>query len=256
MNASIQQLNEKPHLDDRAARKRIGLLILSTDHVTELDFARLVPRDGIGVYTTRVPFVNPVTRENLRAMQPSLADGAALILPDEPLDVVMFSCTSASVMIGDDAVKAAVKKTKPEATVVTPTSAAATALQALGAKRISILTPYTAEVSQAMAEYFEAKGFSIDAVTCLGLTDDREMARISHDEIVRLAQSAVASESDALFISCTGVRAAAVIAKIEALIGKPVVSSNLATAWMCTRLCGNEVERPELGRLMAVELPH
>jgi maleate isomerase len=106
-----------------------------------------------------------------------------------------------------------------------------------------------------MAEYFAAQGFIIDRFTCMGLTDDREMARISHDEIVAFARAAMAEESDALFISCTAVRAAAVIARIEASIGKAVVSSNLATAWMCLRLCGESDARPALGRLMTLPLP-
>ncbi len=241
-----------PKLDDRPMDKRIGLIILATDHTTEVDFQRMVASERIGVYATRIPYANPVTPENLRAMQPSLTSGAALILPDEPLDVVMYSCTSASVIIGDAEVKAAVRAAKPSAAVVTPTAAAASGLKAFGAKRISVLTPYTIETSKPMADYFLARGFEIARFTCLGLTDDREMARISPDEIVTFARQATAPDSDALFISCTAVRAAGVAAEIEAAIGRPVVTSNVATAWACLRLCGDETARPGLGRLMTL----
>ncbi|MCP8894516.1 ectoine utilization protein EutA [Shinella daejeonensis] len=241
-----------PQLDDRPLARRVGLIILATDHTTEIDFQRMVASDRIGVYATRIPYANPVTPENLRAMQPSLTAGAALILPDEPLDVVMYSCTSASVVIGDAEVEAAIRAAKPEAAVVTPTAAAVRGLNALGAKRISILTPYSIETSRPMADYFLALGFDIARFTCLGLTDDREMARITPDEIVAFAKEATAPDCDALFISCTAVRAAGVVAGIEAAIGKPVVSSNLATAWACLRLCGDAAARPELGRLMTL----
>ena len=242
-------------LDDRPLEKRVGLIILATDHTTEVDFRRMVASDRIGVYATRIPYANPVTPANLRAMQPSLTAGAALILPDEPLDVVMYSCTSASVVIGDAEAKAAVKAAKPAAAVVTPTAAAVSALKAIAAKRISVLTPYTIETSEPMADYFAALGFDIARFTCLGLTDDREMARISPSEIVAFAKEATAPDCDALFISCTAVRAAGVAAEIEAAIGKPVVTSNLATAWACLRLCGEEAARPELGRLMTLAYP-
>jgi maleate isomerase len=251
----IHPLDAVPQLDARAIDKRIGLVILATDHTTEPDFARLVANERIGIYTNRVPYANPVTPDNLRAMQPSLTAGAALILPDEALDVVMYSCTSASVMIGDEAIEQAIRAAKPDAHIVTPTMAAVTALRTIGARRISVLTPYTVETSQPMAEYFSAKGFVIDRFTCIGLTDDRDMARISHDDIVAFARNAMAPESDALFISCTAVRAAAVIGRIEALLGKPVVSSNLATAWMCLRLCGDNEAKPCLGELMTWPLP-
>ena len=241
-----------PRLDDRPLEKRVGLIILATDHTTEVDFQRLVASERIGVYVTRIPYANPVTPDNLRAMQPSLTKAAALILPDEPLDAVMYSCTSASVVIGDAEVEAAIKAVKPDARVVTPTAASVAGLRALGAKRISILTPYTLETSRPMAEYFASLGFDIARFTCLGLDDDREMARIALDELVAFAKEAMAPDSDALFISCTAVRAASVISEIEQAIGKPVVSSNFATAWACLRICGEETARPELGRLMAL----
>jgi maleate isomerase len=167
----------------------------------------------------------------------------------------MYSCTSASVVIGDAEIETAVKAAKPTAAVVTPTAAAVSGLRAFGAKRISVLTPYTLETSRSMADYFEGLGFDIARFTCLGLTDDREMARISPDEIVAFAKEATAPDSDALFISCTAVRAAGVAARIEAAIGKPVVTSNLATAWACLRLCGDDTARPELGRLMTRAYP-
>jgi maleate isomerase len=254
MQTVIQTTPHLPHLDQRALDKRIGLVVLATDHTTESDFAALVAREGIGIYVNRVPYANPVTPDNLRAMQPSLTAGAALILPGEALDVVMYSCTSASVMIGDAAIEQAIHAAKPQARVVTPTVAAVAGLNALGARRISVLTPYTIETSRPMAEYFAAQGFVIDRFTCMGLTDDREMARISHDDIVAFARVATDDKSDALFISCTAVRAAAMITRIEAATGKAAVSSNLATAWMCLRLCGNSAADPARGQLMTLPL--
>ncbi|MCV9999590.1 ectoine utilization protein EutA [Pararhizobium sp. YC-54] len=251
----INVASRAPSLDDRPLERRIGLIILATDHTTEVDFQRMVASAQIGVYVTRIPYANPVTPENLMKMQPSLTAGAALILPDEPLDVVMYSCTSASVVIGDDRIEKAVQAAKPGVPVVTPTAAAVKGLKALGAKRISVLTPYTVETSRPMAGYFARLGFEIDRFTCLGLTDDREMARISPDEVAAFAEEAMAPESDALFISCTAVRAAEVVPRIEKAIGKPVVSSNLATAWACLRICGEAALRPEFGALMTRPYP-
>ena len=255
METPLSLGSRAPKLDDRPLAKRIGLIILATDHTSEVDFQRMVASERIGVYATRIPYANPVTPENLRAMQPSLTAAAALILPDEPLDAVMYSCTSASVVIGDAEIEAAIKSAKPATAVVTPTAASVAGLKALGARRISVLTPYTIETSRPMAAYFVAEGFEIAKFTCLGLTDDREMARISPQEIVAFAKEATAPDSDALFISCTAVRAAGVAAEIEAAIGKPVVTSNLATAWACLRICGEATPRPDLGQLMTLAYP-
>ncbi|APO78028.1 ectoine utilization protein EutA (plasmid) [Rhizobium etli 8C-3] len=257
MTATIDILtaSHRPRLDERPVEKRVGLVILATDHTTEVDFQRMVASNRIGVYVSRIHYANPTTPENLLKMQPSLTSGAGLILPDEPLDAILYSCTSASVVIGDAKVEAAIAAAKPGVPVVTPTAAAVKGLRAFGAKRISVLTPYTAATSRPMADYFTELGFEIDRFTCLGFTDDREMARIAPDDIAALGLDATAPGSDALFISCTALRAAQVAGRIERKIGKPVVSSNLATAWACLRLCGEKKAWPQVALLMTMPYP-
>ncbi len=224
-------------LDHRPLPRRIGLVTLATDHTTEVDFAVLPPH-GVGVYATRIPFANPVTPETLAAMARDVTAAAALILPDEDLDAVVYSCTSASVVIGDEAVRDAIGLGKPSAQAITPISAGFAALRALEAQRITLLTPYTPRTTQPMADCFEGGGFALQGVSCLNLTDDREMARISHATIIEAARAALAPDSQALFIACTAVRACAIIDRIEDAVGVPVVSANSATLWAAARACG------------------
>ncbi|MBD0415127.1 ectoine utilization protein EutA [Oryzicola mucosus] len=245
---------DRPVLDARPLEKRIGLIVLATDHTSEPDFRRMVASERVGVYVARIPYANPTTPENLRKMQPALTAGAALILPDEGLDAICYSCTSASVVIGDGEIKAAIQSAKPGVPVVTPPLAAVAGLNALGARRISILTPYTIETSRPMADYFSARGFHIDRFTCLGFDDDREMARIATETLSDLAAEAMAGQSEALFVSCTALRAASVVPAIETAIGRPVVSSNQASAWQCLRLTGDQTSYPQFGRLMTLPL--
>ena len=250
---SVEPAGFSPELDARAHDRRVGLVVLATDHTSEADFRRMVASERIGVHVARIAYANPVTPENLARMQPDLRRTAALILPDEGLDALCYSCTSASVVIGDAAVAAELGAAKPGAAIVTPPLAATDALRALGARRISILTPYTVATSRPMAGYFEARDFDIASFQCLGMEDDREMARVSHGSIVEAATVSMAPDAEALFISCTALRAAAVVPAIEDRIGRPVVTSNLATAWACLRHCGDAVPRPEWGRLMAMD---
>lgn len=245
----------RPPLDPRPLEKRVGLVILATDHTTEPDYQRMVASRRIGVYGARIPYANPTTPENLRKMQPALTAGAALILPDEKLDAICYSCTSASVVIGDAEIEAAIHAAKPSVPVVTPPMAGVRGLRALGAKKISILTPYTVQTTQPMAEYFAAHGFEIAGVTCLGFEDDREMARISPAALVELAQEAMDDEAEALFVSCTALRSALAVVAMEEATGRPVVTSNQATAWNCLRLCDDDGARPEFGRLHTLALP-
>ena len=250
----IRISGSRPPLDARPLEKRVGLIILATDHTSEVDFARMVASGRIGVYVARIPYANPTTPQNLRGMQPALSAGAALILPDEPLDAICYSCTSASVVIGDAEVEAAIASAKPGVPVVTPPKAAVRGLRAFGARRISVLTPYTVETSRPMADYFVGHGFDIASFTCLGFEDDREMARIAPSALVDLARDATHPDAEALFVSCTALRSALVAAQIEKALGRPVVTSNQASAWNCLRLCGDETVHPEWGRLMTLPL--
>ncbi|RVC57983.1 MAG: ectoine utilization protein EutA [Mesorhizobium sp.] len=250
----IRLLPTRPALDARPLEKRVGLIILATDHTSEPDFRRMVASERIGVYVARIPYKNPTTPENLRRMQPELKAAAALILPDEPLDAICYSCTSASVVIGDAEIEAAIQAARPGVAVVTPPMAGVRGLKALGARRISILTPYTVETSRPMAAYFAERGFEIVSFTCLGFEDDREMARIPPAALVELAGKATDAEADALFVSCTALRSALAVAGMEQAIGRPVVTSNQATAWNCLRLCGDDTARPQFGRLMTKSL--
>ena len=99
------------------------------------------------------------------------------------------------------------------------------ALRALGVRRLSLLTPYVAETTAPMAELFAAEGFALDRVTCMGLADDRAMARVDAATLVEQARAATAPGSDALFIACTALRAAAWIDRLEEAAGVPVVAA-------------------------------
>jgi len=248
----IDEIQHQAALDDRPALKRIGLIALATDHTVEADFRRLVARDQIAVHVTRVSYANPTTPENLLAMQPHLTDAASLILPDEALDAIVYGCTSASVIIGEDEIARAIGTAKPGVPVITPAGAAIKALFALQARRIGILTPYVRRTAEPMHAFFTASGFQIDRLACLSMEDDRDMARLPHDEIVRLAIETALPGTEALFIACTALRAAACVPEIERRTGLPVVTSNLAAAWASLRLCGIPADPHSTSRLLTL----
>lgn len=249
----VTQSRQILDLDTRPVPRRIGLVLLATDHTTERDVARICQPDESGVYANRIVYENPTTPENLFRMQPRLTAGAALILPGETLDAIYYSCTAASVVIGDEAVAAAVHAAKPGVPVITPSAAACAAFQTLGVRRISILTPYLPRTSEPIAAYFRAHGLAVVNLTCFGLDDDREMARVSPATIVAAACETIAQDAEALFISCTALRAAEVAGEIERRIGKPVVTSNQAGIWLTLRRAG--IERPIEGHGRLLHLP-
>ncbi|MEO1703686.1 MAG: ectoine utilization protein EutA [Pseudomonadota bacterium] len=236
-------------LDARPVAKRIGLVVLSTDHTTEVDFSRMLKGQDVGVYVNRIAFENPTTHESLLCTGPRLSAAAAEILPDETLDVLVYSCTAASAVLGNDTVAEHMNNAKPDVPCVTPSSAAFDAFDALGVKKVSVLTPYTQDVTDSLAAYFSQRSASVVSATCFGLTDDREMARISRESIVEGGVAACASDADALFVSCTALRAAVCVEELEDRLGKPVVTSNQAMVWRCMRHLGMTSSLPGGGKL-------
>ncbi|MQX35122.1 ectoine utilization protein EutA [Roseospira navarrensis] len=235
--------------------RRVGLVVLETDLTMERDFARMTHGTGLGVFANRIAFDNPITRGGLAALESRLTDVAARLIPDTPLDVVHFGCTSASAVIGDAGVEAAVRAVKPTARVINPLVAAHAALTALGIRRLSILTPYVPEITQPVAERFESLGYALQGMTCWAIADDRDMARVRRDVLLREAVAATHPDAEALFISCTAVPSAEAVPAIEAAIGRPVVTSNQAAGWMTLRLCGVDAPVPQSGRLSTCPLP-
>ncbi|MEZ5535064.1 MAG: aspartate/glutamate racemase family protein [Thiolinea sp.] len=245
----------QPRYQAADAVTRLGLLALSSDLTSERDYARVLPADTVAFYTSRVPFDNPTTPESLAKMAPRLTQAARLLPDDQPLAAICYSCTAASVVIGDQLRSDAVQQVWPGVPVVLPSSSAVLALQALGAQRISVVTPYTQATSEPMADYFQTQGLDIRCFECLGVENDWMMARITPESIIEAACQADRPDSEALFLSCTALPALGVIAELEQRLGKPVVSSNQATLWAMLQHSGIDYQPQGYGQLFQHALP-
>jgi maleate isomerase len=238
-----------------AERAAIGLLVLGIDQTMELEFRRLMPVDGVGLYATRVFVDNDITPDTLRALGPRIAPGTELIMPGLHLDVVAFGCTSATMTLGEEAVFEEIRKIRPGIACTTPVTAAFAAFRAMGAERIGVLTPYEPAVNDIVRRYMDANGVKVAAFGTYNKVKDPEAARISldsvEDGVVALARAA---RLDAVFVSCTSIRLSERIERIEARAGLPVTSSDHAMAWHCLRLAGVNDVVPGAGRLFTLPL--
>jgi maleate isomerase len=232
-----------------AARYRIGLIELATAEAAEPDFHAMLP-PGAMFFTSRVLNENPVNLDNLREHRSRLALAAEQLLPGAGLDVICYGCTSGTVASGFDAIEAEIQRARPGVPVVTPITAALAAFEHLGLRRISMLTPYTADVNDAMAAYLQERGIEIVNVAGFLIESDLDMARLSPVAIRRAAIEKCSADADGLFISCTAIRAVEVLEEIEQALGKPVISSIQAAFWQCIRIAGHELPIDGYGTLL------
>jgi maleate isomerase len=251
-------LQHLPHRLDGgiAARAAVGLIVLATDQTIEHEFRRLLDLPGLALYQSRILNDARITPETLRAMEARLVEAAGVILPGLSLDVVAFGCTSASMVIGEERVFERIREARPGVACTTPITAAFAAFEALGVRRLALLTPYRDDINRFMRDYIEARGFAVPVMGSFNEEDDRKAARIDassvRDAAIDLGRSDLV---DAVFVSCTSLRLVDALGAIEKELGKPVTSSNHAMAWHCLRLAGIADGRPEFGKLFEQPLP-
>ncbi|MFL9945823.1 aspartate/glutamate racemase family protein [Paraburkholderia agricolaris] len=233
---------------------RIGLIALSTDVAIERDFHRMAPGDDVAVFTTRMKLRTPNSEETFRELEHDLPNLAELILPTSRVDVVVFGCTAASMLIGTDAIERAVQRGRAGIPVTNPAIASISALRAIGARKIAMLTPYTPSVTDSATAFIGSHGFDIVSAACLGFDLDDTHARIGEAELYESALALDWKAADAIFISCTAIRSLNIIERLEQATGKIVVTSNQAAFWHATRMGGASADVRGFGRLFEYEL--
>jgi maleate isomerase len=233
------------------SRARLGLIILQTDQTIEHEFAGVFGMlSDVALYATRIPNSMTVSPRSLQQMAVNLQHAAELLPPRFEFNVIGFACTSGATMIGENRVDELIRKIHPEVRITNPLSACKAAMTALKLNNIAMITPYNIDVTLEMQTNLRASGFNISTVSTFNQSDDFEVARISEDSILNaLLRVGAHKECDGVFVACTSLRAFKVIAKAEAIINKPVISSNQALAWHMMRLAGVGDKPKSAGRL-------
>lgn len=229
-------------------RAKLGFILMSTDLAAESDFYDMVP-EGVGVHITRLKTDDLTTNETLACHIDAMADAASRIQPDAKPDVICYGCTSGSIVNGEDNVMAEIIKGAPYAKPMTIATGVVAALRELGVKKLVVGTPYIDEVNTAEAEFLLEKGFEILDIQGLNLTTGLEFGYITPAYLKKFALEIDHPEADAVFLSCSGIRALEVVDEIEAIIGKPVITSNQAQMWSSLRLAGIDDKITGFGRI-------
>ena len=244
----------KPSCDKgRHSRARLGCILMSTDLAAESDFYDIAPKD-VAIHITRLKTDDQTTNETLSKHIEFMADAASRIQPDTKPDVISYSCTSGSIVIGEDKIKEEIKKGAPYAIPMTLVTGVVDALRELKVKNLVVGTPYLDEINTKEAEFLNNKGFSVLNIQGLNLTKGIEFGTVTPDYWVKFAEEINEESADAIFLSCGGIRSTEVIDQIEQKTGKPVITSNQAQMWSCLRRAGVDDQISGFGKLFNYQL--
>jgi maleate isomerase len=220
---------------------RIGLIIPSSNTVMEVDFYRNLP-NHITLHTDRIYIVNTSIDQQKKMIDNYLPEALKNINTINP-DVIVFGCTSGGIKNsqGDEfMVENLIKSVIPKP-VITVMSAVKKTLKENGFKKISLMTPYTDDLTYKVKKSLENEGFIINKSWGAGIVSNLETGIIKPEEIIDLALREFSKKKigDCLFISCTNLRAMEIIDEISQHLNVPVVTSNKAALDMTISFCNS-----------------
>lgn len=231
---------------------RIGIVVPSVNTVMEPWAQRAVP-SNVTLHFSRMFIPDLVTREALIEMDRGEGMRGVRQLSSVRPHAVAYGCTASSIVQGVEYDRHLREEIAKECKVAATTAAHAIleACRSLGARRVSLVSPYPEAVAHAEHHYFEAAGLEVLSGAHLGISDGFRLAEPDASTLYELGRTGWTEASDALIISCLNTRSHAVIADLEKTIGKPVVTSTQATLWHALRLSGVRHPVSGYGRLLA-----
>ena len=234
---------------------RIGVVV-PFDFALDREYWQFVPA-GVSVHITRTAFHSGSVGIALaRAVSdPAEAAGAVETLVAIEPDVIAYACTSGSFvngLAGERALHVAMQAAGAVRSVTT-SGGLLEALTALGVRRVALGTPYVAELGALLADFVSEAG--LEPVSLANLDLDGGIADLAANDVERLAAAAAVPDAEAIFLSCTNLPTAGVLAGLEARYGIPVLSANQVTMWAALRAAGVETPLTSLRAATPQENP-
>ena len=232
--------------------RHFGVLIPATNTTVEIEYTRLLPEGLQGHY-------GRLGKDGNTPFSPSLVADVVYqsqLLGQAKVEAVALAQTSASLFSDDyDAVTERQMRDGSGAPAVTSAVAVGQAVRALGARRIAVITPYSAEVIARAKRYFEIQhGLEVVAMEGFNAADAYMIGGLGPEHARDAFRRVDRAEIEVLVVPGGNFPTMRHVAAWEAEFGKPVITTNGAALWAMLGLMGEGMKLPGLGRLLA-EMP-
>lgn len=211
-------------------RKKIALLVPSSNTVMENDLHDTLPKDRYTVHTERMYLIE-TTRDAERIMIEKYARPAAVNVATTNPDLIVFGCTSAGSLLGldYDAQFCAELGKLANCPALGVLNAVSEALTRAAARRVAVITPYNDDLTSSVVEALVSADRTVVAAHGMGITVNIELADPEPSEIIAFAREKLKGVAfDTLLVSCTNFRSLEARSELEKLFGTPVITSNSA----------------------------
>ena len=227
------------------SRIRIGMLTPSSNTVVEPiteSIIRSLPQVSAHYSRFKVTEIS-LSDGGLAQFEMTPFLNAAELLADAKMDVIAWNGTSAAWrgFHEDDALCEAI-----HARFGIPATASMVALneimRARDVTRFGLVTPYIDEVQTRILENYAAAGFECVAERHSGIRVNFDFSEIDDDHIIEQTRAVAKAKPEAIIIICTNMRAAPLVAQLEAELGVPIFDSTSAVVWRALQLAGVQVD--------------
>ena len=226
-----------------------GVLIPSTNTTVETEFTRLLP----AAWQPHYARVKSASIDGSPFSPPLDADVEyqSKMLGTAKVEIAFLIQTSASLFSEDYDETAMRLMAGAGAPCFTSAMAIGEAMNALGTRRIALVSPYSEPVNASAKRYFEGRyGLSVVAVEGFAATDSYMIGKLG-PEMARDAFARIdRPEIEAFVVPGGNFPTMASIAAWEREFGKPVVTTNQAALWGMQQRLGAADRMPGLGRLL------
>lgn len=235
--------------------RRIGLVVPSSNVTVETEIPALLRQhpERFSFHSSRMR-MHQVSPEELRAMN-AQRERCVDELADARVDALLYACLVALMAQGPgehQRVEKEVRAQLPDAVVLSSAGALVEGLQALGARRIALVTPYLRPLAEQVVAYLEAEGFAVVDWAALEVGDNAAVGCIPGDRVLGAARGLDLTGADALVISaCVQMPSLDLVAPAEEEFGLPVLSAATAGAYALLRGLGLDPVVPGAGSLLA-----
>lgn len=242
---------------------RIGQIVPSSNTTMETEipamFAarQLIRPERFTFHSSRMR-MKTVRQEELAAMDAE-SDRCAIELSDARVDVLGYACLVAIMSMGhgyhrvsETRLQALTAGNGGAAPVVSSAGALCGALQAIRARRIALIAPYMKPLTELVVAYIRNEGHEVAEWRALEIPDNLEVGRRDPARLPDIVMQMNTSAVDAIVLSaCVQLPSLAVVPKVEALTGKPVITAAIATTYAMLKALRLEPVAPGAGVLLS-----
>ncbi|HBK09345.1 MAG TPA: maleate cis-trans isomerase [Acetobacteraceae bacterium] len=236
-------------MPSRQGSRRIGLLLPSSNTTQEIEYNRIMPQ-GVTLHVARLPLRTVEPSSTARIVEDIETESRKLA--DADVEAIVLAATAPSSRNGLGYDQELIRRIEAASgkKATTASTALIQALTVLNARRLVIAAPWSDATNVTSAAFIEASGFRVLAHKALGHVSNLDIGVLEEQTAYDLGLAVNRPDADAVMLACGNWLTMGIVDRLEAAIGKPVLTTNQVSLWAVLRLAGYHAPVLGWGRLL------